>query len=257
MSSSSRFTAPTSSLDLGALLHSLRRAFWICVGLAAFLHLVLVLLDPFEETQQKAPRPITTKFVKREPRLTKPLELRKLPKPRRQMIRRQVRLVQARMDQVQATAALNTQNLLSGTGPFKNDPVAVGLIPTSLLTVTAAGLEPTLSPVETANTRIADNRVDMALEMLDIHNMDTGRYQAMVVQDASNRQAIKGFVKFAHVIAASSIELGSVGHHGRLNLKTIDLLVDALNEFTGVKAQFVGSITYDDERLMEMPIIIP
>ena len=256
MSSSSRFTAPTSSLDLGTLLHRLRRAFWICVGLGAVLHLILVLLDPFEETQQKAPRPITTKFVKREPRLTKPLEFRKIPKPRRQMIRRQVRLVQARMDQVQATAALNTQNLLSGTGPSRMtlSRAADSDLPA---TVTAAGLEPTLSPVEIANTRIADNRVDMALEMLDIHNMDTGRYQAMVVQDASNRQAIKGFVKFAHVIAASSIELGSVGHHGRLNLKTIDLLVDALNEFTGVKAQFVGSITYDDERLMEMPIIIP
>jgi len=35
---------------------------------------------------------MTTKFIKPEPRLTKPLELRKLPQPKRQMIRRRVQL---------------------------------------------------------------------------------------------------------------------------------------------------------------------
>jgi len=253
---SSRFVAPTTSLDLSDLLRGLRRAFWLSVGVAAALHVALVGLNPFEETQAKAPRPLSTKFVKREPRLTKPLELRKIPKPRRQMIRRQVRLVQARMDQVQATAALNTSTLLRGTGPSRmtlSGPATTGL---SLSGRVAADLEPTLAAVDIATSRVADARIDMALEMLDVNSMDTGRYRAMVVQDPNDRQAVKGFVKFAHVIAASSIEVGSVGH-GNLNLKTIDLLVDALNEFTGIKAQFVGSITYDDERLMEMPIIIP
>ena len=35
--------------------------------------------------------------------------------------------------------------------------------------------------------------------------MDTGRYRAMVVQDASNPQAIKGFIKIAHVISARGV----------------------------------------------------
>ena len=254
-STSSRFSAPTSSLDLGVLLRGLRRSFWTCVGLAAAIHVAAVSIDPFEDSQAKAPRPMSTKFVKREPRLTKPLELRKVPKPRRQMIRRQVRLVQARMDQVQATSALNTGTLLRGTGPSRmqlSGPVTSD-IP---LGRAAADLESGLSSVDIATTRIADTRIDMALEMLDVNSMDTGRYRAMVVQDPNDRQAVKGFVKFAHVIAASAIELGSTGY-ATLNLKTIDLLVDALNEFTGIKAEFIGSITYDDERLMDMPVIIP
>jgi hypothetical protein len=255
MSTSSRFSAPTSSLDLGHLLHGLRKAFWLCLGLAVLLHLAIVGINPFEETQQRAPRPLTAKFVKRDPRLTKPLELRKIPQPRRQMIRRQVRLVQARMDQVQATAALNTSNLLRGTGPSRMQLARPADIDLSL-GMAAAALEPTLAVVDIATSRVADTRIDMALEMLDINSMDTGRYRAMVVQDPGDRQALKGFLKLAHVIASSSIEVGSVGH-SNLNLKTIDLLVDALNEFTGIKAEFVGSITYDDERLMEMPVIIP
>ena len=253
--SSSRFVAPSSGLDLGSLLLRVRRAFWVSVGVAVALHLAVVSFNPFEETAAKADRPLSTKFVKREPRLTKPLELRKIPKPQRQMIRRQVRIVEARMDQVQATAALNTGTLLRGTGPSRmtlsgpansNLPLGRG----------GPGLEPTLVAMDLATSRVADARIDMALEMLDVNSMDTGRYQAMVVQDANNRQAVKGFVKFAHVIAASSIEVGTVGH-SNLNLKTIDLLVDGLNEFTGIKAQFIGSITYDDERLLDMPIIIP
>lgn len=255
MSESSRFRAPTSSLDLGYLLQRLRRTFWLSVGVAALLHLAIVGINPFEEAQQKAPRPISTKFVKREPRLTKPLELRKVPKPKRQMVRREVRLVQARMDQVQATAALHTGSLLRGTGPSRMQ--LAGPATTDVpLGRTFASLEPTLAAVDVATSRVADTRIDMALEMLDVNSMDTGRYRAMVVQDPNDRQAVKGFVKFAHVIASSAIELGSVGY-ATLNLQTIDMLVDALNEFTGIKAQFVGSITYDDERLMDMPIIIP
>ena len=44
---------------------------------------------------------------------------------------------------------------------------------------------------------------------------------------------------------------------GRLNMRTIDILRDALNDYTGLQADFVGTITYDDSRIMEMPIIIP
>ena len=76
--SSSRFVAPTSSLDLGTLLLRARRAFWVSIGVAAALHVALVSFNPFEEAATKAPRPLSAKFVKREPRLTKPLELRKL-----------------------------------------------------------------------------------------------------------------------------------------------------------------------------------
>lgn len=255
MSTSSRFAAPTSSLDLDVLLHRLRKVFAVSMGIAVAIHLVAISINPFEEIKAKAPRPLTTKFVKREPRLTKPLELRKVPKPKRQMIKRQVRLVQARMDQVQATAAFNTGNILRGTGSSGMQfagPMDAG----PSLSLSSVDLEPTLTADAISASRVADTKIDMALEMLDVNSMDTGRYRAMVVQDAGDRQAVKGFVKFAHVIAASSIEMGSVGHAG-LNLKTIDLLADALNEYTGIKAEFVGSITYDDARLMEMPIIIP
>ena len=111
--SSSRFATPTSALDLGELLSGLRRAFWIALGLAAAVHLAVVGANPFQETLDKTPRPLTTRFIKRQPRLTKPLELRKIPKPRRQLLQRQVRLLSARMDQVRAAATFSTRGALN------------------------------------------------------------------------------------------------------------------------------------------------
>jgi hypothetical protein len=96
----------------------------------------------------------------------------------------------------------------------------------------------------------------MALEMLDVNSMDTGRYRAMVIQDAQNRQNLKGFVRLAQVMSASAVSSGTTGW-GNIGLGTIDALRDALNEYTGLHADFIGSIAYDDERLMEVPIVIP
>ncbi|NKB68138.1 MAG: hypothetical protein GKR89_13835 [Candidatus Latescibacteria bacterium] len=96
----------------------------------------------------------------------------------------------------------------------------------------------------------------MALEMLDVNSMDTGRYRAIVIQDATDKQGVKGFLKMAHVISARSIAAGTVGG-ANLNLRSIDGLCDVLNEYTGLQASFIGTITYDDERMLEIPIIIP
>ena len=110
---SPRFASPTQDFDLDVLVSRLRKGFLVSVGIAAVLHLAAAGINPFKETKKKAPRPMTTKFIKREPRLTKPLELRKIPQPKRQLARREVQLARARMDQVQATASFNARSLIA------------------------------------------------------------------------------------------------------------------------------------------------
>jgi hypothetical protein len=246
---SSRFVSPTSEFDLDVLISRLRKGFGVSVVLAAVIHLAVAWINPFEETKAKAPRPMTTKFIKREPRLTKPLELRKIPQPKRQLARRQVRLAGARMDQVQATASFNTRSLIASHVGGSGISLSTQANFSAMSTTT---FEPKLAAVEVTSTRASEDRIDMALEMLDVNSMDTGRYQAMVIQDATDKQAIKGFVKMAQVISARALSGTSA-----LNVKTIDRLRDVLNEYTGLRAEFLGLITYDDPRLMEVPIILP
>ncbi|MBT5452006.1 MAG: DUF4159 domain-containing protein [Gemmatimonadetes bacterium] len=110
--------------------------------------------------------------------------------------------------------------------------------------------EPKLAAASVTSSRASEHKIDMALEMLDVNSMDTGRYRALVIQDATDKQAIKGFVKMARVSASRSMGTTSS------NSTTMDRLRDVLNEYTGLEAKFVGMITYDDPRLMELPIII-
>ena len=255
--SSTRFASPTSGFDLDEIVGRLRRTFLVSVVGAIGLHLLLVGINPFEEAETKAPRPMVTKFIKREPRMTKPLELRKIPQPKRQVARREVQLARARMDQVQATASFNTRSLiashvggsginLSGHADFHG--------------AASIAIDPQLSAMSVTSTRTSEHKIDMALEMLDVNSMDTGRYRAMVIQDTGDKQAIKGFVKMAQVMSAGALAGGSagVGSGGvALNVGTVDRLRDVLNEYTGLRADFVGFITFDDPRLLEVPIILP
>ena len=245
---STRFASPTQDFDLNTLVRRLRRGFVIALASAAALLLIVVAINPFQEAEKKAPRPLTTKFIKREPRLTKPLELRKIPQPKRQLARREVQLAQARMDQVQATASFNTRSLIagvSGSGIHLSGQSAFS--PTSTMT-----LEPKLAAAAVTSTRTSEHKIDMGLEMLDVNNMDTGRYRAIIVQDATDKQAIKGFVKLAQVMSSRALAGNS-----SLNVQTIDRLRDVVNEYTGLKAEFLGHVTFDDPRLMEIPVIMP
>lgn len=251
---STRFASPTQDFDLDSLVRRLRRGFFIALASAVALLFIVVAINPFKEDEKKTPRPLTTKFIKREPRLTKPLELRKIPQPKRQLARREVQLAQARMDQVQATASFNTRSLIAGVGGSGIRLSGQSAFsPTGTMTI-----EPKLTAAAVTSTRTSEHKIDMGLEMLDVNNMDTGRYRAIIVQDATDKQAIKGFVKMAQVMSSRALAGGTSGYGTvTLRVKTIDRIRDVLNEYTGLKAEFLGFITFDDPRLMEVPIILP
>ena len=255
MNRPSRFARTTAGLDLNVLLSPLRKSFWLSIGIALLLNAILVLLYPFQQQAEKAPRPLTTKFVKRQPRLTKALELRKIPQRKRPMIRRQVHAAAARMDQVQATAAFSTRAIIARSTGIAN-MLQVGQSNSQML---QAVLEPVAGL--TANveiSRASEHKIDMGLEMLDVDAMDTGRYRALVIQDPNDKQGLKGFVKFARVVSATYMtETQTNVVDGGLNNREIDILCDMLNEWTGLRAEFVGSFTFDDNRFLSVPIVIP
>jgi len=245
----SRFATPTSALDLDQLLRGLRRAFWSALGLAAAVHLLVVGVNPFQQALDKTPRPLTTRFIKRQPRLTKPLELRKIPKPRRQLLQRQVRLLSARMDQVRAAATFSTRGVL---GQVAAPVVAMD----QSARFASLALEPALQAELIRGARQPESKVDLALEMLDIDAMDTGRYRAMVIQDPTDPQALEGFVKVTRVY--SQLKAGGM-HFDRAEMSrnlTIKGLVDNLNQYTGIQAQFVDDLTFDDSGLLEVPFVL-
>ena len=247
--------SPSASIEVA--FRRLRGVYWWALGLALGLHLLLLIaLITGSPQGESIPEPAKVKFfTRRDPTLTKPLELRKVPQPQRQLVRRQLQPTAARMDQVRATAAFDTRDLI-----LNQPSPAAGLANPSLLipgqssgpelpaALGMAGVPPI--------ARTTEQHIDLGLEMLDINSMDTGRYRAMVIQDPKDRQSLKGFVKLSQVMSARAVSTGTVGW-GSVNVRQVDALRDAVNEYTGLQADFIGSISYDDDRLLGVPVIIP
>ena len=103
MGTHTRFSCPSASLTLKFLLQRTRKALWIGLGLALALHLCLTQLGGLAETQKSA-KPLTTQFIKRAPRLTKPLELKKRPRPKQRRMRRKMVAVKAKVDRKEMSA---------------------------------------------------------------------------------------------------------------------------------------------------------
>jgi len=251
-------TALAASTYLDNSLRRLRRVYWWSLAIAAGLHLALAiwLLAGFDQERVSIPEPAKVKFfTRRDPTLAKPMEIRKVPQPRRQLVRRQLQPTAARMDQVRAAAAFDSRELVA-----TQTPVPTLINPAALASdrAPAGALHPPLGlPGVGQVTRAPEQRIDLSLEMLDVNSMDIGRYRAMVVQDARDPQKIKGFVKVASVVPVriknSPQVAGGMGGAG--DQKMLQLLCEALNTYTGLQAEYTGDFTYDDTRILEVPII--
>ena len=132
--------------------------------------------------------------------------MRKIPQPIRQMGKRGIHLAAARMSQEQAPASFNTKAVI-GKGSTPAVAVFPGLARRMSRDVKTLEMVP---PVLTG-TRSSENKIDMALELMDVNSMNTGRYRAIIIEDPTDRQNITGFIRFAHVQSARSIEFGRGG----------------------------------------------
>ncbi len=93
----SRFQTPSAQLDLESIASKqTRKIRIISLAVAIALHGSLAVWKVSAE--RRAVKPLTTRFIKREPRLIKPLELRKAPKPKRRQMRRHMKRVRAKVD---------------------------------------------------------------------------------------------------------------------------------------------------------------
>ena len=173
MSHLSRFECASSSLTLRGLLKRTQRALGVCCGLGIVVHLSFLRVGGLEP-EQKVAKPLTTQFVKRQPRLTKPLELKKRPRPKRRQIQRQMVAVKARMERGKTAARFGVAPMLGG---LVRPDVRFGRIGG----FTGQGMEPHAVAAAIQPSRETEGSMDMALELLDIEALDTGKHHALVV----------------------------------------------------------------------------
>ncbi len=232
----SRFDTPSAGLDLGAVAaRQTRKIRIISLAVAIALHGSLAIWKVSAE--RRAVKPLTTRFIKREPRLVKPLELRKAPKPKRRQMRRRMKRVRAKVDTRGISRAPKASQVLGSL-----------VRPATTVERTASFERPALEPMIESGTVVAAKagvrQMDLSLEMVDVSALDTGRDRAFVIQDPEDKRMIRGFFHIARTYVRS----------GRTKYPmSLPHLSEAVNEFTQIHVDVLDDIALDDARLFEVP----
>jgi hypothetical protein len=249
---SSRFDTPSSQLNLEAVAsRQTRKIRIISLAIAIALHGSLAIWKVSAE--RRAVKPLTTRFIKREPRLIKPLELRKAPKPKRRQMRRRMKRVRAKVDTRGLSRAPKASQVLDSL-----------VRPATTISQTASFERPRLEPmIESSRVEIARTggaRLDVNLEMVDLKTLDYGQYQAAVVQDPEDKRKISGYFKLARVYAEggmykiTSTREGYNGwFHRTQNAKELSNLAEAINEYTDIDVEIVPDVAMSSNLLLECP----
>ena len=192
-----------------------------------------------------AAKPLTTQFVKRQPRLTKPLELRKRPRPRQRLLHREMISVKARAGRQPRGDWLEGAQM---AGRLAQPRVAVARARADH----GAEMEPQSLAEPVHGARERESKMDMALEMVDVEALDTGRYRAIVVQDPADKRVIKGFLHLGLVYLESMF----VKHADIAQLNVLEYIrkvVDAMNKYTQIETDLRGRYTFDSAELLKTP----
>ena len=248
MNGVSRFDCPSSPLALSQLLAKARQALCIALAAAAVGHLGLTRIRALEG-EQKAAKPLTTHFIKRQPRLTKPLELKKRPQPKRRHIQRKIVAVKARIQPDRGV-------------PFQPKQVLSGLAtPSATVRRTASfgsvGSESRSLAAAIEGAKEAPDKIELSLELLDIQALDVGKYHALVVQDPQDKRGVRGFCHLAVVPPVVPERPGEWGDPAfsfeSYIAPAFPKLVLAMNEYTDVNTDLLGRITVDNPEILKAP----
>jgi len=240
----SRFGCASVSLSLRSLLVRMRRGLWVGLALSVGAHWCLSAWRGLAEERRVA-KPLTTQFVKRQPRLTKPLELKKRPQPRRRQIRREMVAVKAKAGMEHAGGRTQTTGVLASLAR----PLI--LTPRSLSFADEA-IEPRAQANAIEGAKESRHAVDMSLEMMDIEALDTGRYQAMVIVDPDDRRNIKGYLHLAMAYPLC-VDEGIHPEAPDVTMNAVVRLVAKLNEWTGIKATVGSRVGFDSAEFLRTP----
>ncbi len=232
-----RFRTPAEALNLSALLRKNRKILYIGVVIGVVAHAVLATYFVLSKPERTVVRPPTVQFVIRKPRMTKAFEFKKKKPPKRMMARK---VVTAKPKLVKALSKSTMGADLIGTIPMfdysvgESADVGLGVV------------EPQIAASEIVSSKEPERRISMQEEFLDLQALDTGKYKAMVIQDPSDKQNIKGFVYLA---TAWGNDLSPSAQ------RAVPELVQAIGRYTSIEAKVDNHLFLDSRDMFRAPIV--
>ena len=235
-----------------------------CLALSLALHLLVIFGLPRHERVTHFPvqPPIMVEFTKR-------------PPPQRTLTRRQrpQQRPLVRRLAFQAAPVAAVRPALSASRPLPVFQSSALRLPTVSLPdqlvlpvpdFPARHIGPQMRAGALEGTRQGADEIDLALELLDVQAMDTGRHRAMVVVDPQDRRQLKGFLYLSSVHsealeraeASAASERSGGWSRSIAEQRMLQGLADKMSERTGVHTQVLDGLALDDPRLMQVPFLL-
>ena len=240
-----------------------------CLALSLALHLLVIFGITHREqvTQFPVLLPIMVKFTKR-------------PPPQRTLTRRQRPRERplVRRPALHAAPVVAMRPAPSASRPLPVFKTSALRLPTASLPdrlvlpvpdFPARHIGPQLRVGALEGTRQGADEIDLALELMDVQAMDTGRHRAMVVVDPKDRRNLKGFL-YMSGIYSPSIERAEYSeqaenirvrwHHQMprqlVERRMLQGLADKMVASTQVHVEVRDAVRLDDPQLLQVPFVL-
>ena len=233
---SGRFRGASDAIDMDKLERETQKLLFLGLVVAVSFHAAIGSYFMFKRTEVKVVKPPTMELVIRRPRMTKPFEFKKKRIKQREYKKKEI-------VQRKPTAEIKTksiqQNLLGSVASYEFD--------TKMDIDSGANLfVPESIEIKMSTTREPEKQISMKEEMISLDDLDTGQYKAMVIQDPSDKQSVKGFIYIATLWGA---QLEPAYKRAVIHLS------DAVNRFTNIKSKVDKHLFVDSRKLFETPFV--
>ena len=240
-----------------------------CLALSLALHLLALFGFPRYERVTHFPvqRPIMVEFTKR-------------PPPQRTLSRRQrpQQRPLVRRSALQAAPVVAMRPAPSASRPLPVFKSAALRLPTAALPARlvlpvpdfpARHIGPQMRAGALEGTRQGADEIDLALELMDVQAMDTGRHRAMVVVDPKDRRKLKGFLYMSGLYSpsidraeyseqAESIQVRWYHQMPRqmVERRMLQGLADKMTATTQVHVEVRDAVALEDPQLLQVPFVL-
>jgi len=229
---SERFRGVSDSIDMGKLEKETQKLLFLGLLVAVAFHAAIGSYFMFKRTEVNVVKPPTMELVIRRPRMTKPFDFRKEKIKQREYIKHD-------FDERKPTAEIKTKSIHTDIGTvatyefgdtqFKIDTDNDFFVPESI-------------EINLNSTREPEKQISMKEEMISLDDLDTGQYKAMIIQDPTDKQNVKGFI-YISTLWGAQLEPAYK--------RAIIHLSDAVNRYTNIRSKVDKHLFVDSRRLFD------
>jgi len=223
------------------------RVLWWSLLISLVFHTVLIFYQIELPERAKPPRkPISVKFVQRAPRLSKALELMKRPVVVQRQLTRKITRPQSVTPRTMRTSAVHGGTALASLAR-PGEVIDRDLSPQQL----ELGPEIISGSVESIKE---PEIASLGEDLLDVSDMDTGRYRAQIVVNPKDKRDLKGYFHMDLVKYKTSHKDYGGDPDWNTSPRAMANLADYLETYTDINVDIQQRFTMDSKDLIRMKV---